>query len=245
MTPKRRETWQCMGCVTVRVRETQLQLRDGMWHCDGGARPDCEGCGRGMDPAPIDPLPGKELGPLLEEMWTPVMGGLGLVSRKGQAWVEQGDLVMRRMVRFNALKGAGASAMFGYSLSFVPAAERNTLTYHRTWLSAELDVFERFGELSMANPLVARVTLAAAATPLAAAARDWFARVPDLEAVERLLQERVNGKQCEDMFPRPEYVLSFFAAARGQMAEARCLMRDSLPVELRDKALGQSGLRLG
>ncbi len=146
--------------------------------------------------------------------------------------------MMRRMVRFAPLKGAGARARFGYSLGFAPAAERNTLAYHRTLRSAELDVFEWFGEVELVNPLVARATLAEAAG-------HWFGAVPDLETLERLLQERVERDLCRDMFPGPEYVLSFFAAARGRMAEAQRLMGDSLPEELREKALGRSGLRLG
>jgi hypothetical protein len=245
VTPERRETWQCERCAAVRVTRTPLVLRGGFWVGDGGVAPGCEGCGRGMERAPFAPLLGRQVSPLLEELWTPVMAELGLVWREDQGWVEEGDLMMRRMVRFAPLKGAGARARFGYSLAFAPAAERNTLAYHRTWRSAELDVFEWSGDVDLVNPLVARSTLAAAARPLAEAAGHWFAAVPDLEVLERLLVERVERDLCRDMFPGPEYVLSFFAAARGRMAEARQLMGDSLPEELREKALGRSGLRLG
>lgn len=178
------------------------------------------------------------------------MRELRLVWRGDFAWVEEGELVMRRMVRFMPLKGMGAMARFGYSLAFVPAAERNTLSYHRTWRGAELDVFEWYPRaftrnMSLMNPMVARTSVGAAARPLAEAARSWFAEAPDLAAVEQLLRDRIAGNVGGEMFPEPGYVLAFFAAARGQMTEARRLLGNSLPEELREKALGRTGLRLG
>lgn len=103
---------------------------------------------------------------------------------------------------------------------------------------------DTFPILSFENPLVARRTFADCAGLLIERAYDWFARLQDLDSIERHLRLQLEEDLYPNSYPRPAYTLAFIAAHRGDPAEARRLLQlvpGYLPPEIEEAAIRNSG----
>ncbi len=68
------------------------------------------------------------------------LSSLGFERIRPRHWVESAQPPIRRIFRFQALKGLSYSACWGFSLDFVPIRRRGRLCWKRTSKAAEFDL---------------------------------------------------------------------------------------------------------
>jgi hypothetical protein len=187
-------------------------------------------------------LEGADLKSRLNERLSPQFERLGLSWRGDYYWVEHGDLSCRRVVRFALLKGLSAVLTWGLSFSFVPSISGGRISYHRTFKSASLDLFEgthvyASGCSSPTSP--ERVSLQVDRFDQSLAdyigevlpmVVSWFDRVRSLDEIAAEAERQMYALRWGNPthHPAPAYVLAFVRAAQGQVDAGREILKHAL-----------------
>jgi hypothetical protein len=186
-------------------------------------------------------LEGADLKSRLNERLSPQFERLGPIWRGDYYWVEQGNLSCRRVVRFALLKGLSAVLNWGLSFSFAPSISGSQISYHRTFKSARLDLFEgtHVYASGCSSPTSAeRVSLQVGrfdqsladyigeVLPLVVS---WFDRVRSLDEIAAEAERQMHApRRGPTHHPAPAYVLAFVRAAQGNVDAGQEILKHAL-----------------
>jgi len=140
----------------------------------------------------------------IDAAFSPILEFAGFEAVRPRKWVRDVKAPIRELFHIQAIKGGQCSALWGFSLDFVPLFRQSRFRWHRTNKSCEFDLcidpIDTSGNVPAlcsftAYHFLERACLEAVAHRAVRKALADFARVDGLSALELLFQER-SELQC-------------------------------------------------
>lgn len=180
-----------------------------------------------------DTLNAERTEPILDETFGVELTKRGFSKAKQRLWVRPGPLEMRHVVMFSTSKGLALKVSSGISLEFVPHISGNAVKWHRTNISAIIDLWFADGDVrpddvlypdldTMKGPEMLRRQASRLAPAYVAEAEKWWDKVREIPSLLDVFeaQKRLWDSSPYSFYSRGPHALAYpFVLARAGQAD--------------------------